>query len=91
MPSFDEVVEALREEFEYSQRWDKDREQNGAPEHRMDRNKPVECWIRWAECELNMAIQKSYGDNDKTAALHNVRKATNLLINAMIHQGCPKR
>jgi len=91
MPSLKEVFEALTEENEYSSYWDKMREAKGEPESKMDRNKPVEAWILWAEEELDKAREEAYKDVDKTKALHHCRKAANLMVCALMHVGCPRR
>lgn len=89
--SIDQVIETVKSEFEYSQRWDKAREAKGEPEHKMDRNKPVESWILWMEQYLANARLEATKSTDKTAALHEVRKVANLALACLAYQGCPKR
>jgi len=89
--AMDVVIELLKSEFEYSQRWDKKREANGEPEHKMDRNKPVESWILWMEQYLANARLEATKSTDKTAALHEVRKVANLALACLTYIGCPPR
>ncbi len=89
--NIDAVVEIIKKEFEYAQRWDKQREARGEPEHKMDRNKPVESWILWMEEYLAKARTEATKSTDKTAALHEVRKVANLALACLAYQGCPER
>ncbi len=89
--STEQVIETLKAEFEYSQRWDKIRESRCAPDHQMDRNKPVESWILWMEQYLANARLEATRSTDKTAALHEVRKAAALALACLTYCGCPPR
>lgn len=89
--SYDEVIEKIKAEFEFSQCWDKARIREGTDEAlaNLDKNKPVESWILWMEEYLHDARNKASKSRDKTEALHDVRKVANLAIACLVYRGCP--
>ena len=89
--NLDEVINEVKAEFEYAQRWDRERKERGASEYEMDRNKSVETWILWIEEYLAKARIAATNSTDKTAALEEVRKVANLALACLVYQGCPSR
>jgi hypothetical protein len=86
-----DVIEKVKAEFEYSQRWDRTRVMNNEPEYKMDKNKPVESWILWMEEYLAKARREATMSTDKVLALHQIRKVANLALACLVYQGCPAR
>jgi hypothetical protein len=89
--TIEKVIEEVKAEFEYSQRWDKARIANNEPEHKMDKNKPVESWILWMDEYLCRARSEATKSTDKLLALHEIRKVANLALACLTYQGCPLR
>lgn len=89
--NIDEVAEKVKKEFEYAQKWDRQRAERGDPESTYDKNKPVESWLVYMRFHLNQAFDIAGSTSDKRSVLAEVRKVANLALTCLAHQGCPDR
>lgn len=87
----DPVLEAVRNEFIYALRWDRDRAQRSAPECEYDRNKPIDSWLVYMRYHLNRALDISGSTTDKRDALDEIRKIANVAATCLAYRGCPPR
>lgn len=88
---YNEVVQKVKAEFEYSQHWDKKRLENNAPESTFDKNKPIESWILYMEHHLGLARYAVSTGTDKHNGLDQVRQVANLALACLTYKGCPER
>lgn len=85
------VIKEVQTEFEYAQKWDKERAERGDPESTYDKNKPVESWLVYMRFHLNCALNIAGSSFDKSRVLDEVRKVANLSMACLAYQGCPRR
>lgn len=90
-PPLTTVFAEIEREFEFAQKWDRERKERGDPESTYDANKPVESWLVYMKYHLDAAFAIAGSTSDKTRALAEVRKVANLATACLAYQGCPKR
>ena len=84
-----EVYNAIDEEREYQQKWDRERDDKSLPKR--DETMAVEAWILWMEDYLQKARSAASTFVDKTEALHAIRKVVALGVACMEYNGAPRR
>lgn len=86
-----EVIEALESEDQYcSTKWQEFHGHGNTPNGRPYNERSIDEWVLYMYDYMREAVTQTTR-GDETAALHTIRKVTNLGVNAMKQHGALKR